>query len=153
MKKTILTIAITMFVVGTMLTACQSSAKKVENAEDKLQDSKDNVVKAQQNLNEARQDSITEYLEFKKISRERIRAHEKSIADFKTRIANDEKEVKANYEKKLAELEKRNTDMIKRLDDYNAEGKENWNLFKKQFNNDLEELGESLKNLNNKNAK
>ena len=53
MKKTIFTLAITTLMAAAMLTGCQSSVKKVENAQDKVQDAKDKVVKANQELNQA----------------------------------------------------------------------------------------------------
>jgi uncharacterized protein YlxW (UPF0749 family) len=143
MKKTIFTIAITMLMAGTMLTSCHSSAKKVEDAQDKVAD-------ANQELNQTIKDSIQQ---FKKESEEKISANEKSYADFKARIANEKKENKAKYEKKLAELDQKNSDMKKKLDDYKAEGKENWEKFKVEFNHDMDELGKAFKDLTVKNVK
>ena len=95
MKKTVFTLAITMLIGGTILTSCQSSAEKVENAENNLQEAKENVSEAKQDLKEARQDSITEYQKFRKEYEERIIANEKIIADFKAKIATEKKENKA----------------------------------------------------------
>ena len=69
MKKTIFTLAIAMFMAGGILTGCQSSKTKVENAKDK-------VVEANQELNQARRDSIQQ---FKTETAERINNNEKSM--------------------------------------------------------------------------
>ena len=144
MKKTIFTIAVAMLIAGTTFTSCRSSSKKVEDAQDKVEAAQDKVAEAKEELNQVIKDSI---LQFKKESDAKIEAHEKSIAEFKTRIANEKKENKAKYEKRLAELELKNTDMKKRLDEYQAKGKEDWETFKDEFTKDMEALNESFREL------
>lgn len=150
MKKTIFTITITIFAIGILLTGCQSSAEKVENARDNVQDAKDNVVVAQQELNQALNDSI---LQFKKESMENINAYEKSIAEFKTKIATEKKETRAIYEKKISELEQKNNQMKTKLEEYKDNGQEAWVSFKAEFNHDMNELGEAFKDLTVDNKK
>jgi len=142
MKKTILTLAVTLFIAGTVLTGCQSPNKKVENAQANVQDAKGNVVEANQELDKAINDSVQQ---FRKDAEAKIIAHNKSIADFKARIANQKMEIKAKYEKQIADLEQKNSDMKKELDNFKAEGKEKWEAFKIKFKHDLDELGKSMK--------
>jgi peptidoglycan hydrolase CwlO-like protein len=144
MKNTILTLATAAFVAGTMLTGCQSSAKKVENAENKVQDAKEKVVEAKQELNKDLNDSIQL---FKKESEEKIVANEKSITELKAKIANEKKEHRAKNEKKLAELEQKNSNLRKRLADYdyNEQARSRWTSFKMEFNHDMDALGKALK--------
>ena len=143
MKNTIFILVVTVFMAGAMLSGCQSSAEKTGNAREKVQDVKDKVVDAAQELNQALNDSIQIFL---KESEEKIIAYGKSIAEFKARIAKETEENKAKYEKKLAELEQKNSDMKKKLEDYKEEGKDQWTSFKSEFNHDMYELGEALKN-------
>ena len=144
MKKPILIFAIIAIVAGFALIGCQSTGKRVENAQENVQDAEHQVIVAQQDLDEATKDSINEY---KKVTQEKIIAQEKSIAEFKARMANDKKENRAKYEKKLAEIEQQNTDLKKRLDDFKADKKEQWEKFKTELNNELDEIGKSIKNL------
>jgi len=72
MKKTITILAITIFATGIMISSCQSSAKKIEKAEDKVQEAKKDVLDAKYDLNMARQDSIAEFEQFKKEVEEKI---------------------------------------------------------------------------------
>jgi len=148
MKKTIYSLAIATLMVGTILTGCQSSVQKVENAKDKVQDAKDNVVIAKQELNQALADSIQQ---FKKESAEKISRQESSIADFRARIAKEKKANRAKYEKKLAELEQKNSDLKKKLDDYKDEGQDKWTSFKTEFTHDMDGLGNALKSFTVKN--
>jgi hypothetical protein len=142
MKKTILSLAITMLMAGTMVTSCQSSSDKVENAEDKVQEAKDEVVYAQQELNQAIKDSIQQ---FKKESEQQIIAYQKSITEFKVRIAREKNENRARDERRLAELEQQNREMKQRLADFDEERQDQWVSFRNKFNHDMEEHGKAFR--------
>ena len=50
-------------------------------------------------------------------------------------------------------MEQKNTDMKKRMDEYKADGKEQWKKFKAEFSRDMDELGQAFKDLTVKNVK
>ncbi len=150
MKKIISVLAATVCIAGIMFSSCRSAGEKVENAENKLQEAKKDVVEANRDLFIARQDSITEYQLFKRKYDEKIIAHNKIIADFKARIADEKDENKAAYEKKLAELEQKNTDLKRVLDEYKNEKQNNWEFFKTEFTKDMNKLSEAFNDLVNK---
>ena len=54
---------------------------------------------------------------------------------------------------KVADLDKKNSDMKKKMADYKASNKENWENFKTEFNHDMNELGQAFKDLTVKNTK
>ncbi|MBP7809206.1 MAG: peptidase M23 [Bacteroidia bacterium] len=137
MKKSILTIAA---ITSIALMSCGTKAEKVENAEEKL-------IEANQDLNKANEDYLTEVEAYKKETAEKIAANEQSIAEFKLRVENEKKEAKEDYKKRIAELEQKNSDMKKVIDEYQAEGKDKWESFKTEFNHDMEELGQAFKDL------
>lgn len=153
MKKRILNLAVITCMAGTIFIGCQSSAKKVEDAKSNVIEAQAEADKAQSELNSARQDSINDYLAFKKEAQAKINAQEKSIAEFKSRIANEKKVNKVAYEEKIAKLEQKNSDLKKRLDDYKGEGKDQWTAFKTEFNHDMDELGKAFSDLTVKNVK
>ena len=133
MKNSILYMSSILMLTVTVIIGCQSSATKVENAEDKVQ--------------EAKQDSISEFMQFKKDAEMKIIAQEKNISDFKARIANEKKENKSEYDKKIAELEQKNTDLKKKLADLKDDSQNTWISFKNEFNHDMDELGHAFKDL------
>jgi len=153
MKKIIFTLAVTSLIVGAFLTSCNSSAKKVKDAQDKVQATQKDAAEAKTDLKKEKQDSINEHQQFKKEAEDKINAHNKSIADFKARIAKEKKQNRAQYEKKLAKLEQKNSDLKKELEDYKDGGKDNWVKFKNGFNKDMEDLGTGIKNFSFKNVK
>lgn len=144
MKKTIFTMAAMLFIGGNIFTGCVSPAKKVENAEEKVLDAKEVVKKAKQDMNIIRQDSVTDYQQFRIVYDNKIVANEKSIAELKVNVANASKENKILYQKKLAELERRNNDLKIELNNYKSESADDWLEFKNEFKNDMDELGKAF---------
>lgn len=55
------------------------------------------------------------------------------------------KDLKASYEKQIAVLEEKNSEMKIRMSEYKEDGGEKWQSFKIEFNHDMDELGKSLK--------
>jgi predicted RNase H-like nuclease (RuvC/YqgF family) len=145
MRKTIYALATAVYFTGTMLTGCQSSAENAVYEENNKQAEKENILAAKQDLFQAHQDSITEYQKFRLEYDERIIANEKTLADYKARIANENKENRAPHEKRLALLEQKNNDLKQKLSNYYEDGENAWGSFKSEFSQEMDELGKSLK--------
>ena len=140
MKKIIFTISASAFIISGILTSCTSSSEKLAEA-------KNEVREANVNLDKANEENTKDMENYKRETSERIEANERSIAEFKARIAHEKKEAKAEYEAKINALEERNNDMKKRMDDYKADGQEKWETFKTEFSHGMDELGKSFKDL------
>ena len=144
MKKSILVLAVFSFAASGLFISCNNSARKVEKAET-------NVVEAKEDLAQAKDEYQADVENFRQQTADKVAANNQSIADFNARIDMEKKEAKAEYKIKIAELEKKNSDMQKKLDDYKVESKDQWETFKAEFNNDMEKLGVALENLVGKN--
>ena len=146
MKK-LLTVFLTTSVLSLfILTSCSTPAEKVVNAEYKVTD-------ANKDLDKANTEYLADITSYRKETADKIAANDKSIADFNARIANEKKDAKADYKNKIDALEKKNSDMKKRMDDYKADGKDKWEIFKIEFSHDMDGLGKAFKDLTVKNAK
>jgi len=152
MKKIVFTLAATAFFAGILFTSCNSPSQKIENAEQDVLDAKEAVIDARSDLNVARQDSVTEFQQFKTEFQNKISANEKSIAGLKLSIADESRENKVLYEKKIAELEERNNDMKIKLAEYKEGETDQWQTFKSEFKRDMDELGKAFSDftVNNK---
>lgn len=146
MKTSIVALAAAAFITGSILTGCNTPVEKVENAQN-------NVIEANKDLDKANEEYLADITNYRKETADKIAANEKSIAGFKARAAHEKKDTKADYKKKIAELEQKDSDMKKRMDDYKVEGKEKWELFKAEFSHDMDELGKAFKDLTVKNVK
>jgi hypothetical protein len=140
MKRSITVLIMLTVVSGTVLTRCNTPAQKVANAEN-------NVTEANKELNIANEEYVSDINKNKKITEERVEANQKSMEAFKTRIAHEKKSEKAEYKTKIAELEKENSDMKMQMDEYKADGNEQWEKFKIEFNHNMDKLDNSIKKL------
>ena len=146
MKKSILKLTAILFTTSTLITSCNTSAEKVEHAQD-------HVSEANEDLNKANEAYLADVETYRTVTADKINANNKSIIDFNTRIENKKNEAKADYKKKVAELDAKNSDMKKRMEDYKADNKENWESFKTEFNHDMDELGKAFNDLTVNNKK
>lgn len=150
MKKIIFTTATIVSMALIMLTGCTSSSKKAKMAKDNVAYAKENVIDANQKLNQALLDSIRD---FKNQSEQKLLANEKSLALYKAKIAKAKMENKAKYEKEWSALVKKNDEMKQRLENYNEEKDGEWESFKNEFNHDMDGLGKAFKNFNENDVK
>ena len=137
MKKSILTLALSIIMIGATVTSCQSSVKKEDKASNKIQDTESDSVKVQQ-------DTISMYQKFINESEVRINTNEKHIAEIKAKIATEKKEQKAGYEKKLAQLEQKNQALKTKIIDYKDKQISDWDNTQLEFRKDLDELGTAI---------
>jgi DNA anti-recombination protein RmuC len=145
MNKPILMLALTGFLLAGVLTSChQSSSGNIDNKVDKLLKAKEDVVEAKQDLNQALKDSIRM---FKMDAQTMIAENNRKIEEFKKEIAKGKKSARDKYEAKINDLEQKNKDLQKRLDEFNDENGDKWASFKREFNHDLDEVGNSLRDL------
>lgn len=144
MRKSILLFTFIAVVSSLMYTSCKSSSEKVENAEEK-------VTEAEQNLNDAQQEYQADLDNYRMLTASTIETNNRNIAEFNARIENEKNEVRAEYRTKIAELEAKNNEMKQKLDNYQSEGKDQWESFKNEFNRDMDQLGRSISDLTTKN--
>jgi hypothetical protein len=137
---------IALFAAAIAFASCNTSADKVENAQ------KD-VANANEKLDEAQEEYLNDMAQYKVETQRKIEANNQRIAEFNARVDSEKKEARADYKAKVAELEKRNTDMKMQLADYKADGKENWEKFKYEFNQSMENLEQGFRDLGHKDSK
>lgn len=146
MKKSILILAAFTLITG-IITSCNTNtpAQKVENAQDA-------ATEANKDLEKANEEYLADMKNYRKQMAEKIEANDQKIAEFKASIENEKEEAKAGYKEKIAALEQKNSDMKMKMDNYKEEGKDKWEVFKVEFNNDMDNLGKAFKDLTVKNV-
>lgn len=134
------------FITAIFLTTCNTSSRKVEDAENK-------VKEANEDLDKANKEYLADIESYRKEAADKIAANKRSIAEFHLRIESEKQDARTEYKKKIAALEQKNSDLKKKMDEYKAEGKDKWKAFKIEFNHDLEEMGKAFKDLTVKNVR
>ncbi len=143
MKTPIIFFVATITCLTLLFMGCDSPAQKVVNAEN-------NVTEANQELSEAKEAYLTDLENYRNEVSNRIEANNKSIEEFNARIAKEKKDTRATYAAKIAELEQKNSDMKLKINEYRAEGKEQWLSFKEGFNKDMDDLSKKLSEMTDK---
>lgn len=144
MKFTYLSIAAFALLMGT--TNCMNKAEKLEDASQ-------DVVEANEDLGDAKEAYLDEITKYKMETAEKISVNQASIDEFNARINTQKKAERAEYLKKIADLEAKNSDLKMKMDSYKADTKEGWDKFKIEFAHDMDELGKAFKDLTVKNVK
>jgi len=149
MKKTILFVAVaTMFIAGAIFTGCQSQAEKRESAQDKVQDAKDDLRDVQKDANIEAQKVATaeEWKTFRSESEVKISDLENRIAELKVKMKKQGTALDAQYEKRIDTLEQKIRELKNRMENY-EKSQSDWEKFKREFNHDMDELGQAFKDL------
>lgn len=145
MKKITYSLVLTMFATSAILTSCNSSAEKVDEA-------KVNIENAAHNLDQAKEDYKDEYNKLKIESEKQTIENDKAIAELKEHSKKMKKEEKEENDKVINELERKNEVMKAKINAYKEDGNEKWQSFKREFNHDMNELGQALKDLTKNNS-
>lgn len=144
--KNVFLIANALVLSALILTSCNSSSKKVENAEKE-------VIQANKDLEEANKELEQDMADYRKEIALKIESNNQSIIELKNKINDQKKEARIEYKQKIADLEAKNNDLRIKMDNYRANNKDQWESFKKEFNHDMEALGEAFQDITIKNTK
>ena len=146
MKKTIFYTALSVIIASSIFTSCESKDKKVEDAKEDVQDAKQELKEAQHELNAG-------YSTFKTDAETKIADNEKRIAELREKLNKPGKAPLDEMRKKrIDELEEKNAVLRARLYGYEKE-RSDWETFKREFNHDMESIGDAFKDLGKDNTK
>lgn len=145
MKNKYFILTIIIFVGGLLFLGCDN------NREEKVEDAQEDVMEAKQDLKEAEMEYEKDWQQFKNEAELKIIANEKAIEEFKAEILTASKKFKLKYEKEVIALEQKNFELKKKIIEYRYEGKDKWEEFKQSFNQDVDIVGNALKDIFSKN--
>jgi len=139
---------------GTIFTGCQSSIQKQEAAQAKVREAKQDLNAAQKDANAAAQVVATaeEWKAFRSESELKIKDNEIRITELNVKMKKPGEIFDGLYAKKIANLEQQNKEMRARLEAY-EKSQSNWESFKREFNHDMDAIGQALKDLTVDNKK
>lgn len=101
-----------------------------------------------------RQDDTSGYHKFRMRAQEQIRENEQKISELKKKAKEGKQEAVDKFNKRVAELEEKNTELRTRIDNYDTNKKEQkWEVFRREFDRDMKELGQALRDLGKDNVK
>ena len=140
MKNKYFIAVVALLIGGSVFTGCNNKRENVEDA-------KDNVKEAKQELKDAQIQYEKEWQQFKSDAELKINANEKKISEFRAGIKTAKGKFRAKYEKEVVALEQKNIELRKKLSEYKYESKDNWEAFKTEFNNTVDNIGNGLNDI------
>ena len=141
----------TNILLAILFTAC-ATQMSCSGPEKKMETARENVVDASNNLEEAKKEYIADVERYRISTNERIAANDKLLADLKAAVGKDKLKAKKEYSDRIFELEKKNAEMKKKMNEYKAEEQDKWENFKTEFNHDLDGLGDAFRDMTVKNT-
>jgi hypothetical protein len=111
----------------------------------KTKETKKDVSGTNKNQKEAKADSEADYQKFKMDAERNIAQNKKKIAELKTEKKSIDKEIEKKYKEKILALEQKNDKLKKKLENSGKTKTTMWTSFKKEFNFEMEELGQAIK--------
>jgi len=154
MKNILFLLAIAMLITSGSFIGCQSPTEKKEAAEKDVQEAKQDVREAQQEIVDSLHRAATaeEYEAFKADAQVRIKRNNDRIAELRVKRSKPGKAMDEYYETRIVALEKRNRELKVEIDSYDR-SRSDWGEFKREFNHDMNEIGEAIEDLFQDNKK
>lgn len=144
MRKTFMFCAIASLVTAFSFFSCGSNDYEADKQ--KVEDAREDLQDAQRKFNE-------EYPAYVRVAEEKIAANEKRIAELRTKLNEPGKApLDEMRKKKIDNLEQKNIELRNKLQAYDKESSD-WEAFKREFNHDMESIGEAFEDLGKDNKK
>lgn len=147
MRKTIFTLAIAVFVTAATFMSCKSPTKEEIEAQENVNEANEELVEAKKEATEA------EWEAFKHSGDSIIDRNEERIAELKRDMKKTGKSIDAHYQESVDALEQKNKDLKAKMEGYKNDANSDWQSFKREFNHDMDELGQAFKDLTVNNKK
>jgi len=154
MKKRFFVLTLLTLFVGAGLTSCQEPTPKQNEAENKVEEAKEELkaVNKEADENAHRVATAQEWTAFREQTEAKISANEKRIIELKANMKKPGILLDSDYAKMINDLEAKNIQLKRRLENY-EKNQSDWEAFRVEFNHDMDELGKALKDLTVNNKK
>jgi vacuolar-type H+-ATPase subunit I/STV1 len=150
MKTPIIKSLLLATIVSIAQVSCNNSPKEKEAD---LNAAKGDVVEAKADLVESRLDSIKDFSKYKESIEKKLVENDRVIAELKSKNNSKDKSTQQLYVKQLDKLELKNSELKSKIENYRQGPEQKWELFKVDFNKDIDDLGKSISNMAERNMK
>ena len=140
--------ALTLSIAGITLTSCNTKTQAEKDATENMEDATDKLEDATDDLSVAtRAATAAEWQAFKDESTQMAEQNSKRIAELKADMNKNSATLDQAYADKVAELEQKNDELIAKANNFKNDANADWESFKEEFQTDMIELNEALKNV------
>lgn len=134
------------------MTASNTSHQRSEKEAQEILETNRKLEAAQVELDKLTEAYRIEVETFRTQNRLEIEENNRTIAELKAKSIGQKKELKDEYFTNIEDLEYKNNQLLLKLENHKEEGRDNWEKFKLEFNNDLKDLDNSFEYLTIRNT-
>jgi hypothetical protein len=157
-------IATALFLAGPM-TGCSSKKERAENnlAEEKKEavedadDNREDISEARADLAKANADSVQDaqesYAEWRVKREKQIINNDREIKEYKIKARERKSDTKTSYNENVQKLEAENARLKARLAEGEKKSKAEWNEWRREYDHDMDNLGNSLRDFSKNNSR
>ena len=125
--------------IGSILFSCKSANQKEASA-------RRNVVDANQELIDTKASNAAEWKVFRAESQAKIMDNKQRIAELKVSLNKPGTTFDGMRKTRIEKLETKNNELQSKLNNYDGNSTD-WKTFKSNFNKDMKEIGDNIKNI------
>ncbi len=129
---------------GTLIAGCGQPANP------KGDGAGENAANITQSLADARTEYRAEWETFRREAAKNIANSEKELKSLRQKMAHDGSRLNAQYDNEVTLLEQKNRELKKTLDEYNARGQSEWEVFKKRVQHDMDVVDTAMTEVSRK---
>lgn len=137
MNRSLIVLAATALLAVFIAQGCDRESEDLQRAET-------SVIEAERDLEIAQSEIEADIGVYRQEIGNKIKENNVTIADIKEKIQDEEAEIKAAHEVRIASLENTNSDMKRKMDNFRFTNRDNWDDFKDDFSVSMDDLGDSL---------
>jgi len=137
MKKSIFFLTTITIMFAFIAQSCDRSDNKMEKAQT-------SVIEAERDLEIAQSEIEADVRIHRQEIANEIKENNLAIDDIKKKIQDEEPEVRAAHEVRIASIESTNSDLKRQIDNYRVTNRDSWVTFKEEFSSSMGNLGDSL---------
>lgn len=138
MKKSIYILTATTFMAMAFLTGCDTPTHKEEMVQQNVTDS------AKIDQAQADEAYLADMKNYRKGTIQKLTVYNKNILALKAGMENQKQENKADCQNSITALEQRSSAVKMKMDNFQEGGKENWEAFKTELNQEMDALNKAL---------
>lgn len=137
MKNKYFMIAVILLIAGPVYTGCDNNRDSTQK----------NVEQANQDMLDEQAKYEKEWQQFKSNAELKITANQNKIDELKAAMKTTSANFKDKYENIILTFEQKNIELKKKLNEYQYEGKDSWEEFKKGFNHQVDTVAVALNDI------
>jgi len=135
-----------MYLITTLALTFAFFVQSCDRPDNQMERAQTDAIEAERDMEIAQSEIEADVRIYRQEAANDIRDNNRAIADIKRKIQDEDAETRAAHEVRIEELERKNSDLKRQIDNYRVSNRDSWDNFKGEFSSSMDNLGDSLDN-------